>query len=85
MGSRVLALSIAEVPEGRQRTPFLVRNQSTPSFPPELKLYVGCWMRRPNCSDNLIGPRYYPGDYELASIERPAFVYLHRGDAGCKY
>ena len=25
MGSTVLALSIAEVPEGRQRTPYLVR------------------------------------------------------------
>jgi len=45
MGSTVLALSIAEVPEGRQRTPYLVSFFHifviflTPSF-----AFIGCWL-----------------------------------------
>lgn len=35
MGSTVLALSIAEVPEGRQRTPYLVRTLIKGQFRPE--------------------------------------------------
>lgn len=32
MGAEILALSIAEVPEGRQRTPYLVRTRSPDSL-----------------------------------------------------
>jgi len=56
MGSTVLALSVAEVPEGRQRTPFLVRFSGITFFQLGLKLYLGCWMRRSNCTNHFIGP-----------------------------
>jgi len=60
MGSTVLALSVAEVPEGRQRTPFLVSFPEITCFPFGLKLYLGRWVRRPNRSNHFIGPGYHP-------------------------
>ena len=49
MGSTVLALSIAEVPEGRQRTPYLVSGPCTCVLSyPSLIVATGRWMRGPN-------------------------------------
>ena len=49
MGSTVLALSIAEVPEGRQRTPYLVSGPRPRVFSyPSLIVVTGRWMRGPN-------------------------------------
>ena len=78
MGSTVLALSIAEVPEDRQRTPFLVR-QIRFSAPQLLKipLHTGRWMRRPNCSYHLVGPRKHSGDYQLTSFDCATILNMH--------
>lgn len=43
MGAEVVSLSIAEVPEGRQRTPYLVSQSS--KLPPELPQLTGCTRR----------------------------------------
>ena len=62
MGSTVLALSIGEVPEGRQRTPYLVsslflvsRHELT--LPP-----VGRGLRGPDSSHHFFGPRQHTRD-----------------------
>ena len=48
MGSTVLALSIAEVPEGRQRTPYLVSVNGMLDQP-YTHLPIGCRLRGPDC------------------------------------
>ena len=64
MGSTVLALSIGEVPEGRQRTPYLVNKLVLLLFAENLILSGG-WLRRPNCADHLARSRYYARDNKL--------------------
>jgi hypothetical protein len=51
MGSIITALSTAEVPKGRQRTPYLVSYLSWSSIIAYVSL--GCWMRRPDCSNSV--------------------------------
>ena len=62
MGSTVLALSIGEVPEGRQRTPYLVSSSSLVSrheltLPP-----TGRGLRGPDSSHHFFGPRQHTRD-----------------------
>ena len=62
MGSTVLALSIGEVPEGRQRTPYLVSSSSLVSrheltLPP-----IGRGLRGPDSSHHFFGPRQHTRD-----------------------
>ena len=86
MGSTVLALSIAEVPEGRQRTPFLVRHMRI--FPRNCwnpAAGTGRWMRGSNRPYNLVGPGKHIGDYQLASIDCTTICNLHSRHVGCKY
>jgi splicing factor 3B subunit 3 len=57
MGSTVLALSIGEVPEGRQRTPYLVSDCQISCMLCEVTSYFqGCRLRRPNSPNYLARP-----------------------------
>lgn len=56
MGSTVLALSIGEVPEGRQRTPYLVGVDTVFYLFLPNALSIGRWLRRSDSSYHLLGP-----------------------------
>jgi splicing factor 3B subunit 3 len=56
MGATVLSMSVAAVPEGRQRTPYLV-GQFLHLARHSLNLLIGRRLRRPNCSNHFFGPR----------------------------
>jgi hypothetical protein len=82
MGSTVLAMSIGEVPEGRQRTPYLVSTLSRPR--PELTfLRIGRRMRGSDGSYHLFGSGQYTGDNQPASADLTSFLDLYRGHARC--
>lgn len=87
MGSTVLALSIGDVPEGRQRTPYLVRID--PRFP-FLSFLIesicsGGRLRGSDCSNHFVGPRNYSGDHQFTSFDCSSFRYMHRRYAGCEH
>jgi Mono-functional DNA-alkylating methyl methanesulfonate N-term len=84
MGSTVLALSIAEVPEGRQRTPYLVSFHMYVSVV-MLTMFIGRGLRRPDRPNHLVGPRKHARDYQSSSINCSAFFYLYRLYVGCQY
>lgn len=89
MGSTVLAMSIGEVPEGRQRTPYLVSQSCFFSrFWGPVDTFVsktGCWLRRSNCPYHFPRPREYTRDHQSASAHSAAFSHLYRRHAGCRY
>ena len=84
MGSTVLALSIAEVPEGRQRTPYLVSFRMY-VLVVMLTMFIGCRLRGPDRPNHLAGPRKHARDYQSSSINCSSFFYLYRLYVGCQY
>lgn len=82
MGSTVLALSIAEVPEGRQRTPYLVRARpSWDTIYTDVSCRTGCRLRGPDRPHYFARPREHPRDDQSSSPHRAALLHLHRGHA----
>lgn len=85
MGSTVLALSIAEVPEGRQRTPYLVSSHNhIHSFFAD-PYTPGCRLRRPDSSHRFSRPREHTGNDFSASSDCPSVRNLYCRHAGCRY
>lgn len=84
MGSTVLALSVAEVPEGRQRTPYLV-SRSFVLIRPLAHIKIGRRMRGPDCPNCVARPGEHTGDYQSPGSYRSPFRYLHSRHARCQY
>jgi len=82
MGSTVLALSIGDVPEGRQRTQYLVSTLSGSrhelTLPP-----LGRGLRGPDGSHHFFGPRQHTRDDQFTSPDLTPFLDMYRGYAGC--
>lgn len=85
MGSVVLALSMSEVPEGRQRTPYLVRFSLSARFFAENSPLVGGWLRRPDRAHHLAGPGQHSRDHQPPSADCSAIRNLHCGHDRCSY
>ena len=83
MGSTVLAMSIGEVPEGRQRTPYLVSTSSGSRH--ELTLRpIGRGLRGPDRPHHFFGPRQHARDDQFASADLTPFLDMHCGYARCR-
>jgi hypothetical protein len=85
MGSTVLALSIAEVPEGRQRTPYLVSSCLYSSLTWGADNIIGRWLRGPDRPNHLIGSRKHTGNYQSSSVNCSSFFHLYRIYVGRQY
>jgi splicing factor 3B subunit 3 len=81
MGSTVLALSVGEVPEGRQRTPYLVRYFTThiAAMTSDTQYcFTGSWLRGPDRSHHLAGSGEHPRDNQSPGVDRATFCHLYR-------
>jgi splicing factor 3B subunit 3 len=80
MGAAVTTMSIAEVSEGRQRTPYLVRRNHM-LYVASNERRTGCRLRGPDRPHRLAQPRELHGHAEHPSADCSAIVHLcHRDD-----
>ena len=67
MGSTVLAMSVGEVPVGRQRTPYLVCKDSFDLDTLTELHFIGCGLRRQDCSNCITRPGEHIRNHQSAS------------------
>jgi hypothetical protein len=84
MGSTVLALSIAEVPEGRQRTPYLVCSLYV-CFSYRANNVIGRRLQGPDCPYHFVGSRKHTRNYQSSSVNCSSFFHLYRLYVGRQY
>ena len=84
MGSTVLALSIAEVPEGRQRTPYLVSSLYVCSSY-RADNVIGRRLRGPDRPYYFIGSRKHARNHQSSSVNCSSFFNLYRLYVGRQY
>lgn len=76
MGSTVLALSVAEVPDGRQRTPYLV-SRLFMHICLLAHIKIGRWMRGPDCPNRLARSGEHTRNHQSPGSHCSPFRYLH--------
>ena len=84
MGSTVLALSIAEVPEGRQRTPYLASFLYA-CFSYRADNVIGRRLRGPDRPYHFAGSRKHTRNYQSSSVNGSSFFHLYRLYVRCQY